>query len=180
MFFVMSSDDTPVCPVCGGTLKYRDTRLRIRKKEGGVKEYLMIRRLRCTECHRHHNELPDCLVPHKHYEAEVISGVLDRIVTSEDADSEDSPSLLTMLRWLQWFQMNLANIEGFLRNAGYLDWEKNFFSPMRHCSIPYAKHIRTGWSVSSVSSTTAAAFYLLYHGDAIAPVLIRLSPGQQV
>ena len=34
MFFVMSSDDTPVCPVCGGTLKYRDTRLRIRKKEG--------------------------------------------------------------------------------------------------------------------------------------------------
>ena len=89
MFFVMSSDDTPVCPVCGGTLKYRDTRLRIRKKEGGVKEYLMIRRLRCTECHRHHNELPDCLVPHKHYEAEVISGVLDGIVTSEDADSED-------------------------------------------------------------------------------------------
>ena len=105
----MSSDDTPVCPVCGGTLKYRDTRLRIRKKEGGVKEYLMIRRLRCTECHRHHNELPDCLVPHKHYEAEVISGVLDGIVTSEDADSEDSPSLLTMLRWLQWFRMNLAN-----------------------------------------------------------------------
>ena len=82
MFFVMSSDDTPVCPVCGGTLKYRDTRLRIRKKEGGVKEYLMIRRLRCTDCHRHHNELPDCLVPHKHYEAEVISGVLDGIVTS--------------------------------------------------------------------------------------------------
>ena len=106
--------------------------------------------------------------------------MLDGIVTSEDADSEDSPSLLTMLRWLQWFRMNLANIEGFLRNAGYLDWEKNFFSPMRHCSIPYAKHIRTGWSVSSVSSTTAAAFYLLYHGDAIAPVLIRLSPGQQV
>ena len=49
----------------------------------------------------------------------MISGVLDRIVTSEDADSEDSPSLLTMLRWLQWFRMNFANIEGFLRNAGY-------------------------------------------------------------
>ena len=48
-----------------------------------------------------------------------ICSVLDGIVTSEDTDSEDSPSLLTMLRWLQWFQMNLANIEGFLRNAGY-------------------------------------------------------------
>ena len=138
MFFVMSSDDTPVCPVCGGTLKYRDTRLRIRKKEGGVKEYLMIRRLRCTECHRHHNELPDCLVPHKHYEAEVISGVLDGIVTSEDADSEDSPSLLTMLRWLQWFRMNLAILKGFLRNAGYriLGLGEELLFSMRHCSIP--------------------------------------------
>jgi hypothetical protein len=119
VFFVTSSDDTSVCPVCGGTLKYRDTRPRIRKKEGGLKEHLMIRRLRCMECHRYHNELPDCLVPHKHYEAEVISGVIDGIVTSGDADSEDFPSFLTMLRWLQWFQMNLANIEGFLRNAGY-------------------------------------------------------------
>ena len=58
MFFVMSSDDTPVCPVCGGTLKYRDTRLRIRKKEGGVKEYLMIRRLRCTDC----REFDSCII----------------------------------------------------------------------------------------------------------------------
>ena len=111
MFFVMSSDDTLVCPVCGGTLKYRDTRPRIRKKEGGVKEYLMIRRLRCTECHRHHNELPDCLVPHKHYEAEVISGVIDGIVTSEDADSEDAPSLLAMLRWLQWFSDSIKIVQ---------------------------------------------------------------------
>ena len=78
----------------------------------------MIRRLRYVECHRYHNELPDCLVPHKHYEAVVISGVIDSVVTSEDQDSEDSPSLQTMLRWLQWFRMNLANIEGFLRSAG--------------------------------------------------------------
>lgn len=118
MFFVQSSDNTPVCPVCGGTLKYRDSRLRIRRKEGGQKEHLMIRRLHCIECHRYHNELPDCLVPHKHYEAEIISGVIDGVVTSEDKDSEDFPSWQTMLRWLQWFRRNLANIEGFLRNAG--------------------------------------------------------------
>lgn len=118
MFFVESSDHSPVCPVCGGVLKYRDSRPRIRRKEGGLKEHLMIRRLRCVGCHRYHNELPDCLVPHKHYEAEVISGVIDGVVTSEDEDSEDFPSLQTMLRWLQWFRMNLSNIEGFLRNVG--------------------------------------------------------------
>ena len=119
MFFVMSSDDTPVCPVCGGTLKYRDTRLRIREKEGGVKEYLMIRRPRGMGCHRNNKEVPDCLVPHKHYETEGVSRVPHGIRTTADGGSEDSPSLLTMLRWLQWLRMNLANIEGFLRNAGY-------------------------------------------------------------
>ena len=119
MFLVKSSDDVPVCPLCGGVLKYRDSRLRIRRKEGGGKEHLMIRRLRCSQCGHYHNELPDCLVPHKHYEAEVISGVIDGIVTSEDEDSEEFPSLQTMLRWIRWFQMNLSNIEGFLRSTGY-------------------------------------------------------------
>lgn len=62
-------------------------------------------------------ELSDCLVPHKHFEAEVISGVLDGVVTPDDEDSEEYPSFQTMLRWLRWFTMNLQNIEGHLRNA---------------------------------------------------------------
>lgn len=118
MFLVLSSDDTPVCPLCGGTLRYRDSRMRIRKKEGGLKEHLIIRRLRCSSCGSLHNELPDCLVPHKHYEAEIISGVLDGIVTPDDVDSEDYPTFQTMLLWLKWFQMNLENIEGQLRHIG--------------------------------------------------------------
>ena len=119
MFLVMSSEKTPGCPYCGGQLQYRDHRLRIRKHEGGTHDYLCIRRFRCSACESYHNELPDVLLPYKHYEAEVISGVLDGIVTPEDQDSEDYPSVNTMLCWLRWFQLNLANIEGFLRNAGY-------------------------------------------------------------
>ncbi len=64
-----------------------------------------------------HNELPDCLVPHKHYEAEVISGVIDGTVTDEDLDSEDYPSRMTMDRWRLWFRKNIANIEGILRRV---------------------------------------------------------------
>ncbi len=67
----------------------------------------------------YHNELPDVLLPYKHYEAEVVSGVIDGIVTPEDQDSEDYPSFSTMLNWLRWFRLNLANMEGYLRNAGY-------------------------------------------------------------
>lgn len=120
MFFVKSSENIPGCPCCGGLLRYRDSRLRIRKHEGGSCDHLCIRRFRCVSCGSHHNELPDVLLPYKHYEAEVISGVLDEIVTPEDADSEDYPSLSTMRYWLHWFQMNLANMEGYLRNAGYI------------------------------------------------------------
>lgn len=91
--------------------------MRIRRKEGGIKEHLIIHRLRCKDCHTYHNELPDCLVPHKHYDAETISGVLDEVVTSSDDDAEDYPCMETMLRWLSWLNINLANIEGALRRA---------------------------------------------------------------
>ena len=85
------------------------------KKEGGVKEQLIIRRFHCKNCHSYHSELPDCLVPYKHYETEVISGVLDGIVQPDDLDSEDYPSFTTMLRWLQWFRENHERINGYLR-----------------------------------------------------------------
>lgn len=119
MFFVESSEKIPGCPYCGGQLRYRDSRLRILKHEGGSRDYLRIRRFKCTACESYHNELPDVLLPYKHYEAEVISGVIDGIVTPDDLDSADYPSVSTMLYWLRWFRSNLANIEGYLRNAGY-------------------------------------------------------------
>ena len=119
MFFVESSENSHLCPVCQGTLRYRDSRPRIRKKEGGTRERMMIRRFRCQNCHSYHNELPDCLVPYKHYEAEVIAGVLDEVICPNDLDSEDYPSFNTMLRWLQWFHENLQRIEGYLRTVGY-------------------------------------------------------------
>ena len=45
--------------------------------------------------------------------------MIDVIVTPHDQDSEDYLSISTMLYWLRWFQLNLANMEGYLRNAGY-------------------------------------------------------------
>ena len=39
-----------------------------------MKQRFLIRRLKCSNCGRLHRELPDCLVPYKHYASEVISG----------------------------------------------------------------------------------------------------------
>jgi len=115
VFFVESSENSHICPICQGMLRYRDSRPRICKKEGGTRERLMIRRFRCQNCHSYYNELPNCLVPYKHYEAEVIADVLDEVILPEDLDSEDYLSFNTMLRWLQWFRENLQRIEGYLR-----------------------------------------------------------------
>lgn len=134
--FVESSENSHICPVCQGTLHYRDSRPRIRKKEGGTKEQLMIRRFRCQNCHAYHNELPDCLVPYKHYEAEVIAGVLDEVILPDDLDSEDYPSFSTMLRWLQWFRENLQRMEGYLRIDMY-------------CTLPHLDRSETEQYIAS-------------------------------
>lgn len=89
------------------------------KGEGGTRKWLMIRRFRCSKCMKLHNELPSVVLPYKHYDSEVISGVLEKVVTPDDLDSEDYPCGATMLFWIQWLQKNLERIEGYLRAAAY-------------------------------------------------------------
>ena len=93
---VEPSRDHQACPCCGEPMNFRDSRKRIRRKEGGCTEHLMVRRLQCPQCRKLHVELPDCLIPHKHYDAEVISGVIEGIITPDDLDSEDRPCVMTM------------------------------------------------------------------------------------
>ena len=89
VFYVESNDIVPPCPSCHGKLVYRDRKRRIVKNEGGTRKWLMIRRFRCSKCMKLHNELPSVVLPYKHYDGEVISGVLEKVVTPGDLDSED-------------------------------------------------------------------------------------------
>lgn len=119
MIFLVESSETPCCPVCGQPLVYRDRCTRIQLLEGRERRVYLIRRLKCPECGRIHRELPDCLVPYKHYASEVISGVLDETVTPEDEDSADYPCEQTMYRWKQWLETNRLRVDGYLRSIGY-------------------------------------------------------------
>ena len=65
--------------------------------------------------------LPDFMVMFKHYSAEVISGVLDGIVQTDDVDSEDRPCEDTMKRWHHWFLANELRIDGILKSVGCRD-----------------------------------------------------------
>lgn len=100
-------------------LKHRDRKLRIRKRDGGEKEFIQVERMKCGHCQRLHTALPNILAPFKHYETEVIAGVLDEVVTADDLDDECYPCEKTMKRWHHWLMANYFYINGKLKSDGY-------------------------------------------------------------
>lgn len=95
----MITTDESTCPDCGGSLKYYDsvTRIAIRKRR--TIEHVKIRRLHCTDCGKLHRELPDDIFPYKQYDADIIQGVVEGLITCETIGFEDYPCEMTMFRW---------------------------------------------------------------------------------
>lgn len=91
--------DVTTCPSCGGGLKYYDKVKRILRTKGGGKTFIFLRRLRCENCKRIHRELPEFIFEHKHYDSEIIRGVIEGLITSETYGYEDYPCSKTMDRW---------------------------------------------------------------------------------
>lgn len=77
------------------------SRRRVLCKQDGSCVFLMIRRLRCSDCRKISHELPDIVVPYKHYEADTIETELSE---SESAEKRYCPAeASTMDRWKHWF-----------------------------------------------------------------------------
>ena len=147
MIFFVESSAISYCPICGESLSYRDSCIRIMRLEGGRKRRFLIRRLKCNSCGRLHRELPDCLVPYKHYAAEEISGVLDGVVTPEDDDSADYPCETTMHRWHCWLEANRLRIDGYLKSTGYrlLGFSTELLGSRVPLLDKLRSHDRNGW-----------------------------------
>ena len=62
-------------------------------------------------------ELPDFLAPYKHYETEVISGVLDEVVSADDME-DNCPCDSTVASWHHWLMINELRIDGYLKSEG--------------------------------------------------------------
>ena len=116
--FFVKSKDVSYCGRCGSTdLYYRDTCQRIWLREGGEHRMIGIRRLKCRNCGAYHRELPDFLAPYKHYETEVISGVLDEVVSADDME-DNCPCDSTVASWHHWLMINELRIDGYLKSEG--------------------------------------------------------------
>lgn len=125
----------------------RDTRKRVHKIAGGIKQWYVINRLKCKECNRLHNELPDCLVPYKHYDAELIEDVVEGIITEEDKEIEDYPCEGTLRHWKWWVFHNEENINGQLRSVihNLLDLSTEFLKSSGSLLRELRERISPGW-----------------------------------
>lgn len=92
-----------VCPRCGGELKYYGAVSRIVRTKYRATAWIRIRRLRCVKCGAFHREIPASIFPYKQYEAEVIIGVVEGLITCETLGYEDYPCEMTMTRWASEF-----------------------------------------------------------------------------
>lgn len=52
------------------------------------------------KCGALHREIPKTIFPYKQYEAEVIIGVMEGLITCETLGFEDYPCEQTMARWI--------------------------------------------------------------------------------
>lgn len=110
LFYVRGREKVK-CPHCAGGLKVVGSRKRTLYMQDASKIYLMIRRMKCSQCGRLHHELPDIAVPYKRYESSVIEAVLV-------SDSQDTPyypcEQSTAVRVQNWFLKYSKKIENTL------------------------------------------------------------------
>ena len=96
---MISSNDS-TCPCCSGHLKYYDKVPRISRTKGRMIYCVEVRRFKCVQRKAVHRELTEDIFPHKQYEAEIIKGVLEGLITSDTLGYEDYPCEITMKRWI--------------------------------------------------------------------------------
>lgn len=87
------SQETPVCPRCMGTLKVRDSKRRKVILSADEEQTFLLRRLKCTSCGALHVELPDLLLPYKHYSRAIIESAASGSATACPAENS------TIYRW---------------------------------------------------------------------------------
>lgn len=97
---------TTSCPNCGGSLRFYDMTYRYVKSRDNERELIDIRRLRCETCGKLHRELPDNIIPYKHYERDIIEGVTKGYITPYTLGFEDYPCTMTMTRWVYLYSCN--------------------------------------------------------------------------
>jgi len=119
IFFIRSKEESR-CPICNGSVTVRDSRDRKVIDDSGEQKLYRLRRLKCRSCNKLHIELPDFMVPYKHYEAAVIEAALDE--TTDSCPADDS----TIQRWKVWLRQLILRADSTLRSLWSSYHQKNW------------------------------------------------------
>lgn len=96
--------DESKCPKCNGMLKKYDRTKRIVRGKEHKTQWIYIQRVKCVKCSRIHRVLPSFIFPYRHYEKELIVGVVEGLITSDILGYEDYPCEKTMERWREFYK----------------------------------------------------------------------------
>lgn len=97
----MIQEGVTVCPYCGSGMKIFDRVVRKIKGKRGIHREIVLRRVKCDYCKSIHRVIPIDIYPFKHYEYEIIQGVIEGFITVDTYGFEDNPCEQTMKRWLR-------------------------------------------------------------------------------
>ena len=103
----MITIDISVCLDCRGNLRYYDSVKRIVRTRYGKTNFIKVRRLKCDACKKVHRELPDYILPFKHYEADIIFGVVEGLISPDVLGFEYYPCQSTINEWLRTRNLQL-------------------------------------------------------------------------
>lgn len=103
MGYFMVLEGAEFCPDCGGKLQYYDKIKRIVRLQGHKKKYIDIKRYKCKSCGKVHRCITEDIFPFKQYEADIIDGVVEGLITSETLGFEDYPTDQTIKAWKKEF-----------------------------------------------------------------------------
>jgi hypothetical protein len=145
---LVESNETVPCPECSHELVYRDSVKRYGRYYNDKRSAYLIRRLKCTNpsCHRLHRELPDFLVPFRHYVSTVIEECSDGTVGIDDPAFEALPCEKTFHRWKTWLRESKTQIEGLLNsiqagNGGFIPELKKSVDSL----LDHFRKLTDGW-----------------------------------
>lgn len=112
----MTGTETISCPICQGTLKKYDRRIRKAIGMDGKQNKYSLRRLRCLKCKRMHLELPNFLVPHKRYEIRVIEAVIKK---KEVLVPYEERTIKKIRKWYILIKKHLEGIWNYCVKCGF-------------------------------------------------------------
>lgn len=87
------------CEKCGcDTKRYDSVKRLVRGRHGSI-TYINVERYMCPQCKHVRRFLPKHVYPYKQYDADIIDGVIEGLISSSTYGFEDHPSESTMKRW---------------------------------------------------------------------------------